>query len=74
MIVAAEGPKRTTVAKTNVSETESLAGILGIRTVNDPLRSVKPASRNQRKSTTLIESVYRECRTTTIPAVATPKT
>ena len=46
MAVAAAGPNRRTPAKMKVSETESLAGIVGIRTVNDPLRSVRPASKN----------------------------
>src|SRR6516162_6635364 len=39
----AEGPKRRTEAKTNVSETERLALMDGTLTVNDPVRRVKPA-------------------------------
>jgi hypothetical protein len=46
IIVAAAGPNRIAAANTNVSETESLAGMVGIRTVKEPLRSVRPARMN----------------------------
>src|SRR3954469_8728790 len=44
--VAAEGPNRIAAAKTNVSETDNRAGIVGIRIVKEPLRSVRPARIN----------------------------
>ena len=50
-MVAAGGPYSRAAAKTNVSETESLAGMPGIRTVNEPLSSVKTASTSQLAST-----------------------
>ena len=47
IIVAAAGPNIRTAANTNVSETDSRAGIVGIRIVNEPLSSVSPASNAQ---------------------------
>ena len=41
MIVAAAGPNRIAAAKTDDSETDSRAGMVGMRIVNDPLRRVK---------------------------------
>jgi len=41
--VPAEEPKRRTDVKTNVSETETVAGREASRTVADPLRRVKTA-------------------------------
>ena len=46
MTVAAAGPKSIAAAKTNVSETESRAGMVGMRIVNEPLSSVRPARTN----------------------------
>ena len=45
MMVAA-GPKSRTAAKTKVSDTDSRAGMVGTRTVKDPLRRVSPAKTN----------------------------
>src|SRR3954469_12142684 len=44
--VPAEGPNNRTDVKTNVSETESEAGIEGSFTVADPLITVRAASTN----------------------------
>ena len=44
--VAAAGPNNIAAANTNVSETEILAGIVGTRTVKEPLSSVSPAKTN----------------------------
>ena len=51
IMVAAGGPNRRAAAKTNVSETESLAGMPGMRTVKEPLRRVRTASTSQLEST-----------------------
>src|SRR4030095_8257097 len=48
VIVPAAVPNSKTEAKTNVSDTEIVAGIDGSRTVIDPLRSVSAASKNHR--------------------------
>ena len=71
IIVAAGGPNSSAAAKTNVSETESLAGIPGMRIVNEPLRSVSTASTSQLGSTGARESEYRDSRTTNAPAATT---
>jgi hypothetical protein len=57
IIVAAAGPYKSTAAKTKVSETDSLAGMLGIRTVKEPLRRVRTASISQLLSTSVAERV-----------------
>ena len=41
VIVAAGGPKSNAAAKTNVSETDSRAGMPGMRTVKEPLSKVR---------------------------------
>jgi hypothetical protein len=46
VIAPAAGPKRSTAAKTNVSETERLAFVEGTLTVNDPVKSVRIARMN----------------------------
>jgi hypothetical protein len=43
MTVDAEGPKRRTAAKTNVSETDIRALMEGSLMLNEPVRNVKPA-------------------------------
>jgi hypothetical protein len=43
MIVAAEGPKSRTAAKTKASETEILALTDGSLMLKDPVRNVRPA-------------------------------
>jgi hypothetical protein len=43
MTVEADGPKRRTAAKTNVSETDIRALIEGSFMLNEPVRNVRPA-------------------------------
>jgi len=72
--VAAGGPNRIAAAKTNVSETESLAGMVGIRIVKEPLRRVNPARTNHWYPIDPVETLYSECRTTAVPAADTAPT
>jgi hypothetical protein len=46
-MVAGAGPNMSKRRKTKVSDTETLAGSAGIRTVNALLKTVRPARRSQ---------------------------
>ncbi len=70
-MVAAGGPYSSAAAKTNVSETESLAGMPGIRTVKEPLSSVRTASTSQLASTGAREMAWSDSSTTHTPAATT---
>ena len=54
MAVAVEGPKRSTDAKTNASDTEIRAAMVGMRTVKEPVRVVKAASTSHSFGTGLV--------------------
>ena len=71
VIVAAGAPNSRAAAKTKVSDTDSLAGMPGTLTVNEPLRRVKSASINHRGSSGARESSRSECRTTVAPTATT---
>src|SRR4051794_34254520 len=59
-IVAAAGPNISTAAKTNVSDTERRAGIVGTLIVNEPLNRVSPAHTNHSGPTGEFARVYKE--------------
>ena len=71
MTVAVEGPKRSTDANTNASDTEIRAATVGIRTVNEPVRVVRAASSSHPLGTGLVYRSTRHARVTDEPAAMT---
>ena len=69
IIVPAAVPNNRTEVKTNVSETEIEASILGSLIVIDPLSKVSAASTNHCDVTGVVPSASTECAITTNPAI-----
>jgi hypothetical protein len=74
VIVPADVPKRSTEAKTNVSDTDTRAGRDDIAMVNEPDRSVRTASTNHWLLTGARYISRSEWASTSIPATMTPAT
>src|SRR5687767_13567403 len=67
VIVPAAGPNSRTDVKTNVSETEILAGREGNFTVNEPVSSVNAARMNHSTPGGCVESCHKDSATTKTP-------
>jgi len=67
-------PKRSTVVKMKVSDTEIRAEIAGTFTVKDPVNSVSAARMNHSTPGALAESAHRDWPATSRPAAATRDT
>ena len=72
--VPAGGPKRRTDVKTNVSDTDSEAGIDGSFTVAEPLTTVSAARMNHSWLTGVASISRNDATTANVPATITPRT
>jgi hypothetical protein len=72
--VPAEGPKSRTAVKTNVSETEIVAGTDGILTVIEPLRTVRRTRISQLGGMPAVHRSTSECAMTAPPHITTART